>query len=68
MDEQKSNQPLDTKEQRACPFQVNLGGTLNWLVLKGTLGADKARLLAQIRSAIAAPEAAHLRPAWARGL
>jgi radical SAM superfamily enzyme YgiQ (UPF0313 family) len=25
----------------------------NWLVLKGTLGADKARLLAQIRSAIA---------------
>ena len=40
----------------------------NWLVLKGTLGADKARLLAQIRSAIAAPEATHLRPAWARGL
>jgi len=40
----------------------------NWLVLKGTLGADKARLLAQIRSAIAAPDAAHLRPAWARGL
>ena len=40
----------------------------NWLVLKGTLGADKARLLTQIRSAIAAPEAAHLRPAWARGL
>ena len=40
----------------------------NWLVLKGTLGADKARLLEQVRSAIAAPEAAHLRPAWARGL
>ena len=40
----------------------------NWLVLKGTLGADKARLLTQIRSAIAAPDAAHLRPAWARGL
>lgn len=40
----------------------------NWLVLKGTLGADKARLLAQIRSAIAAPDAAHLQPAWARGL
>lgn len=40
----------------------------NWLVLKGTLGADKARLLEQIRSAIAAPDAAHLRPAWARGL
>ena len=40
----------------------------NWLVLKGTLGADKARLLQQLRAAIAAPEAAPLRPAWARGL
>ncbi len=40
----------------------------NWLVLKGTLGADKARLLQQVRQAIAAPESAPLRPAWARGL
>ena len=40
----------------------------NWLVLKGTLGADKARLLAQVRAAIEAPEAAGLRPDWARGL
>jgi radical SAM superfamily enzyme YgiQ (UPF0313 family) len=40
----------------------------NWLVLKGTLGADKARLLEQLRAAIAAPEQAPLRPAWARGL
>ena len=40
----------------------------NWLVLKGTLGADKERLLRQLRAAIAAPEAAPLRPAWARGL
>ena len=40
----------------------------NWLVLKGTLGADKARLLAQVRSAIADPQHAALRPAWARGL
>ena len=40
----------------------------NWLVLKGTLGADKARLLAQVRQAIENPEQAHLRPAWARGL
>jgi radical SAM superfamily enzyme YgiQ (UPF0313 family) len=40
----------------------------NWLVLKGTLGADRERLLQQVRQAIAAPEAAHLRPAWARGL
>ena len=40
----------------------------NWLVLKGTLGADKPRLLDQIRQAIARPEEAHLRPVWARGL
>lgn len=40
----------------------------NWLVLKGTLGADKPRLLEQLRAAIAAPDAAPLRPAWARGL
>jgi radical SAM superfamily enzyme YgiQ (UPF0313 family) len=40
----------------------------NWLVLKGTLGADKERLLQQVRQAIASPEAAQLRPAWARGL
>jgi radical SAM superfamily enzyme YgiQ (UPF0313 family) len=40
----------------------------NWLVLKGTLGADKERLLAQLREAIASPGNANLRPAWARGL
>ncbi|MGE5471400.1 MAG: radical SAM protein [Bacteroidota bacterium] len=40
----------------------------NWLILKGTLGADKERLLAEVRQAIATPEAASLRPAWARGL
>lgn len=40
----------------------------NWLVLKGTLGADKARLLEQIRQAIDTPDLAPLRPAWARGL
>ena len=40
----------------------------NWLVLKGTLGADKARLLAQVQAAIAQPESAPLRQAWMRGL
>ena len=40
----------------------------NWLVLRGTLGADKPRLLEQLRAAIASPETAKLRPAWARGL
>ena len=40
----------------------------NWLILRGTLGADKERLLGQLRAAIASPETAGLRPAWARGL
>ena len=40
----------------------------NWLALKGTLGADKARLLGELREAIDQPEKAPLRPAWARGL
>ncbi|WP_374682129.1 radical SAM protein [Accumulibacter sp.] len=40
----------------------------NWLVLKGTLGADKQRLLQQVRQAIADPQGAALRPDWARGL
>jgi hypothetical protein len=40
----------------------------NWLILKGTLGADKERLLQQVRSAMANPDSARLRPAWARGL
>ena len=39
----------------------------NWLILKGTLGVDKPRLLQELRAAIAAPEAAPLRPAWSRG-
>ena len=40
----------------------------NFLILKGTLGADKERLLTQVRQAIERPQDAHLRPAWARGL
>jgi hypothetical protein len=40
----------------------------NWLVLKGTLGAEKQRLLNDLQTAIAHPEATKLRPAWARGL
>lgn len=40
----------------------------NWLALKGTLGAEQARLLGELRAAIAHPESAPLRPAWARGL
>jgi radical SAM superfamily enzyme YgiQ (UPF0313 family) len=40
----------------------------NYLVLKGLLGADKARLLAQVRHAIEQPQQAHLRQEWQRGL
>ncbi len=40
----------------------------NYLVLKGTLGADKVRLLAQVRQAIEQPQAVRLRQEWQRGL
>ncbi|OHC66494.1 MAG: radical SAM protein [Rhodocyclales bacterium GWA2_65_19] len=40
----------------------------NRLVLKGSLAAEKPRLLSEIRAAIAAPETARLRRPWARGL
>tara|TARA_R110000822_G_scaffold34103_16_gene97095 strand:+ start:3173 stop:3946 length:774 start_codon:yes stop_codon:yes gene_type:complete len=40
----------------------------NALVLKGVLGADKERMLAQVRQAISRPEQARLRPEWMRGL
>ena len=40
----------------------------NRLVLKGTLGAEKARLQSEIRAAITTPQAAGLRPPWQRGL
>ena len=35
---------------------------------KGTLGADKQRLLAQVREAIEKPQQAHLRQEWQRSL
>ncbi|RFA26987.1 radical SAM protein [Alkalilimnicola ehrlichii] len=40
----------------------------NYLVLKGTLNADKESMLAKVRTAIEAPAQAGLRPEWARGL
>lgn len=40
----------------------------NYLVLKGQLGADKSRLLAQVRQAIEQPQIAGLRQEWQRGL
>jgi len=40
----------------------------NYLVLKGNLGADKARMLAQVHRAIEQPQLAGLRQEWQRGL
>ncbi len=40
----------------------------NRLVLKGMLGAEKPRLLKEIRAAITNPGGAKLRPTWQRGL
>lgn len=40
----------------------------NYLVLKGVLGADKARMLQQVRTAITQPASAGLRPEWMRAL
>ncbi|MDR3213650.1 MAG: radical SAM protein [Azoarcus sp.] len=40
----------------------------NWLALRGNLPQDKEKLLTQLRTAIATPASAPLRPAWARGL
>ncbi|MFW5815619.1 MAG: radical SAM protein [Wenzhouxiangella sp.] len=72
-------EPLDQtglfREMEQLLDQLELENTVfrsdhasNWLVLKGRLGADKQRLLGQVRAAIARPESAPLRPAWARGL
>ena len=40
----------------------------NWLVLKGVLGSEKARLLQEVERAIEQPESARLRAEWQRGL
>ena len=40
----------------------------NWLVLKGVLGAEKDRMLQEVRQAMHNPASAKLRPDWARGL
>lgn len=57
---------LEALELRDTMFRSDHAS--NWLVLKGTLGRDKPRLLEQVRNAIVHPEEARLRPGWARGL
>lgn len=57
---------LDTLELDQTVFRSDHAS--NYLVLKGTLGRDKERMLEQVRTAINTPERARLRPEWMRGL
>lgn len=57
---------LDGLQLRQTVFRSDHAS--NYLVLKGTLGRDKERLLAEVRSAIERPQQANLRQEWQRGL
>ena len=70
---EKLNQHELFKELRTFVGALELEQTIfrsdhasNQLVLKGTLGKDKEALLAQIDTAINAPQQAALRPVWIR--
>jgi radical SAM superfamily enzyme YgiQ (UPF0313 family) len=57
---------LDTLELKKTVFRSDHAS--NYLVLKGTLGKDKPKLLQQVRTAIEQPGAIRLREEWMRGL
>ena len=57
---------LETLELDSTIFRSDHAS--NYLVLKGTLGRDKNRLLGQVRGAIERPESVPLRQEWQRGL
>jgi radical SAM superfamily enzyme YgiQ (UPF0313 family) len=57
---------LDTLELENTIFRSDHAS--NYLVLKGTLNRDKARLLQTVRDALERPGAVPLRPEWMRGL
>ena len=59
-------QLLDTLDLEQTIFRSDHAS--NYLVLKGTLGRDKQRLLGEVQSALERPEAAGLRQEWQRGL
>ena len=72
-------EPLDQRglfeEMRRMLERLELRNTVfrsdhasNYLVLKGVLGRDRERLLAEVGRAIDAPGDARLRPEWMRGL
>ena len=57
---------LDTLELENTIFRSDHAS--NYLVLKGTLNRDKARLVQTVRDALEKPGAVPLRPEWMRGL
>ncbi len=57
---------LDTLELKKTIFRSDHAS--NYLVLKGVLNKDKARLLQTVEQAIQQPGSVHLRPEWQRGL
>jgi radical SAM superfamily enzyme YgiQ (UPF0313 family) len=57
---------LDSLELQNTIFRSDHAS--NYLVLKGTLGRDKRRLLDTVRTALERPGAVPLRPEWMRGL
>jgi len=57
---------LDTLELESTIFRSDHAS--NYLILKGTLGKDKARLMEIVRAALEQPGSVQLRPEWMRGL
>ncbi len=57
---------IDTLELEETVFRSDHAS--NYLILKGTLGKDKARLLETVRTALERPASVALRPEWMRGL
>lgn len=57
---------LDSLELEKTVFRSDHAS--NYLVLKGTLNRDKARLMATVREALERPGNVALRPEWMRGL
>lgn len=57
---------LDTLDLEQTIFRSDHAS--NYLVLKGTLGRDRQKLLDAVRTAIERPQSANLRPEWQRGL
>ena len=62
----ETEQLLQALELRRTVFRSDHAS--NWLALKGNLGAEKDRLLREVRQAIEAPQTAPLRHASERGL